>query len=108
MRRYEIWTAAGGKGFAGKPRPVLILQDHRIAHTASITTCGFTSVVFEAEFRPLIIATDTNGLKVNSRLIVDKIMTFDRRCLDQRLGQLENEQAAGVDRAVLLFLGFDA
>jgi len=27
MRRGEIWTVAGGKDYAGKPRPAVILQD---------------------------------------------------------------------------------
>ena len=27
MRRGDIWTVAGGKDYAGKPRPVVIVQD---------------------------------------------------------------------------------
>jgi len=34
MRRGEIWTAAGGKDYAGKPRPVFILQDDRFGIAA--------------------------------------------------------------------------
>jgi hypothetical protein len=41
MRRGEIWTVAGGKDYAGKPRPVVILQDDRFDATASITICAF-------------------------------------------------------------------
>ncbi len=27
MRRGDIWTVAGGADYAGKPRPVVIIQD---------------------------------------------------------------------------------
>ena len=27
MRRSEVWTVSGGKDYAGKPRPVVIIQD---------------------------------------------------------------------------------
>jgi Nif-specific regulatory protein len=38
-----VWTAAGGKDHAGKPRPVVIVQDDRFHATDSITICAFTS-----------------------------------------------------------------
>jgi mRNA interferase MazF len=43
MKRGEIWTVAGGKDFAGKPRPVVILQDDSFDATASVTVCAFTT-----------------------------------------------------------------
>ena len=43
MKRGEIWTVAGGKDYAGKPRPVLILQDDRFDMTDSVTVCAFTT-----------------------------------------------------------------
>ena len=33
MKRGEIWTVAGGKDYAGKPRPALIIQDDRFDAT---------------------------------------------------------------------------
>ncbi|NNM96591.1 MAG: type II toxin-antitoxin system PemK/MazF family toxin, partial [Candidatus Dormibacteraeota bacterium] len=42
MRRAEIWTVAGGSGYAGKPRPALIVQDDRF-DTDSVTICPFTT-----------------------------------------------------------------
>jgi mRNA interferase MazF len=35
MRRGDIWTVSGGKGYTGKPRPVAILQDDRFDATDS-------------------------------------------------------------------------
>ena len=35
MRRGEIWTAAAGSGYVGKPRPVVIIQDDRFDATGA-------------------------------------------------------------------------
>ena len=43
MKRGEIWTVSGGRGYAGKVRPVVILQDDNFDGTASITICAFTT-----------------------------------------------------------------
>ena len=43
MRRGDIWTVAGGKDYAGKPRPVVIVQDDSFDATDSITVCAFTT-----------------------------------------------------------------
>ena len=48
MRRGEIWTVAGGKDYAGKPRPVVLLQDDSFDATDSITICAFTTDPTEA------------------------------------------------------------
>ena len=40
MRRGDIWTVAGGKDYAAKPHPVVILQDDRFDKTESITICA--------------------------------------------------------------------
>ena len=43
MRRGDIWTVAGGKDYAGKPRPAVIVQDDSFDATDSITVCAFTT-----------------------------------------------------------------
>ena len=58
MRRGEIWTVAGGGEHAGKPRPVVILQDDRFDATASITICAFTTDPTDAPLRRLLIDVD--------------------------------------------------
>jgi len=37
VKRGEIWTVAGGEDYAGKPRPVVILQDDSFDARLSIT-----------------------------------------------------------------------
>jgi mRNA interferase MazF len=106
MKRGELWTAAGGPGYAGKPRPVLILQDDRFGATASITVCGFTTDPTEAPlFRLPIEPAAENGLDAPSRLMVDKITTVGRNRLGRRIGRLADTDMVRLNRAIVVFLG---
>ncbi len=62
MRRGHIWTVAGGKDYAGKPRPVVILQDDRFDATNSITICALTTDETDAPlFRLRVEPNADNG-----------------------------------------------
>lgn len=109
MKRGEIWTIAGGKDYATKPRPVVILQDNRFDKTDSITICAFTSDPTDAPlFRPLVEPSDENGLRSACGLMVDKITTVPKGKLGKRIGWLADEDLVRVNRAVLVFLGIAA
>ena len=106
MRRGEIWTAAGGKEYAGKPRPVVIVQDDRFDRTASVTVCAFTTDPTDAPLLRLPVEpTDENGLHAPCRLMVDKLTTVPKTKLGSRLGKLDDEVMLGLNRAMLVFLG---
>ena len=106
MKRGEIWTLAGGKDYAGKPRPVVILQDDRFDATASVTICAFTTNPTDAPlFRLAVEPSETNGLRVSSRLMVDKITTVSRTKIETHVGRLEDQDMLRLNRAVLVFLG---
>lgn len=106
MKRGEVWTVAGGEGYAGKPRPAVIVQDDRFDGTASVTVCAFTSDPTDAPlFRPAVEPSETNGLNTISRLMVDKITTVRKDRLGKRIGRLADEDLLRLDRAILIFLG---
>jgi mRNA interferase MazF len=95
MRRGEIWTAAGGSGYSGKSRPVVILQDDRFDATASVTVCSFTTDPTGAPlFRLAIEPAAENGLKAPSRLMLDKITNLPRTRLGRHIGRLAAEDTA--------------
>jgi mRNA interferase MazF len=107
VRRGEIWTASGGGGYAGKPRPVVILQDDRFDATASITICVFTTDSTSAPlFRLVVKPSERNGLKIPCRLMVDKITTVAKNRIGGQIGRLDDEDIVRLNRAVLVFLGF--
>lgn len=105
MKRGEIWTVAAGAGYAGKPRPAVVLQDDRF-DTNSITVCAFTTnAVDTPAIRLLVEPSDTNGLTTASRLMVDKIMTVPRSKLGRRIGVLRDGDITELNNAIVVFLG---
>lgn len=106
MKRGEIWTAAAGSGSAGKPRPVVIIQDGLFGATASVTICAFTTDDTDAPlFRIPVDAEEATGIRQPSRLMVDKITTVPRSKLGERIGRLSEDDLARLARSVVVFLG---
>lgn len=106
MRRGEIRTVAGGKDYAGKPRPAVILQDDRFDMTDSITICAFTTDPTDAPlFRLPVEPTENNGLRAVCRLMVDKITTVPKAKVGARVGRLADKDILRLNRAILVFLG---
>lgn len=106
MKRGEIWTVAGGSAYAGKPRPAVIVQDDAFDATSSITVCALTTDSTNAPLFRLPIEPDSgNGLRSPCRLMVDKITTVPKSRLGKRVGRLEDDDVARLNRATLVFLG---
>jgi mRNA interferase MazF len=106
MRRGDIWTVAGGKDYAGKPRPVVIVQDDSFDATDSITVCPFTTDKTEAPlFRLPVEPNDRNGLRATCHLMVDKITTVSKTKVGSPVGRLDDEDILRLNQAVLVFLG---
>lgn len=106
MRRGQIWTAAAGSGYAGKPRPVVIVQDDRFDATDSVTVCAFTTDPTDAPlFRLRVEPDDVNGLRETCSLMVDKVTTVPRAKLGQHIGRLSDEEMVRLGRAILVFFG---
>jgi len=106
MKRGDIWTVAGGKDYAGKPRPVVIVQDDSFDGTNSITVCTLTTDETEAPlFRLPVEPNERNGLRARSRLMVDKITTVAKSKIGTQVGRLDDEDILRLNRAMLVFLG---
>jgi mRNA interferase MazF len=106
MRRGEVWTVSGGKDYAGKPRPVVIIQDDSFDATDSITICAFTTDDADAPlFRLPVEPNERNGLRSPSRLMVDKITTVVKSRIGSKVGRLDDEDILRLNRAVMVFLG---
>jgi mRNA interferase MazF len=106
LKRGEIWTGAVDAQYAGKPRPVVIIQNEHFEALDSVTICGFTSDPTElAHFRVLIEPSKLNGLQFSSRIMVDKILTMRKSRLGYRIGRLEHRDIARLDQAIATFLG---
>jgi mRNA interferase MazF len=106
MKRGEVWTVSGGKDYAGKPRPAVIIQTNDFTSTDSITICAFTTDDTHAPLIRLTVeANSQNGLKSNSQLMVDKITTVPKSKIGSRLGNLNDQEMVKLNRAIFVFLG---
>jgi mRNA interferase MazF len=106
VKRGDVWTVAGGADYAGKPRPVVIVQDDVFDVTGSITVCPFTTDATNAPLLRLAIEpSERNGLMSASRLMVDKVTTVSKTKLGARLGRIDDEDIVRLNRALLVFLG---
>lgn len=106
MKRGDIWTVSGGGDYAGKPRPVVIVQDDVFDATLSITVCAFTTDETQAPlFRVLVEPTARNGLRRPSRLMADKITTVAKSKLGSPVGRLDDQDIVRLNQALLVFLG---
>ena len=109
MKRGEVWTVAGGGDYAGKPRPVVVVQSDAFDATASVVVCGFTTNPAEALlFRVAVEPSAENGLDRSSHLMVDKITSVKRSRLRTRVGVLEDSHIASLNVALSVFLGLAA
>jgi mRNA interferase MazF len=109
MKRGEIWTVAGGNGYAGKPRPAVIVQDDAFDATASIIVCALTTEPTDAPLFRLPIEPNTeNGLRAPCRLMIDKITSLPKARLGKRVGRLADDDLVRLNRAALVFLGLAA
>ena len=84
MKRGEIWTLRDD-GYASKARPVVIVQSDDINRFDSIILCLFTT--FDSNQIPTrvhIPANSNNGLRKDSYVMTEKIITVNKRELCEK------------------------
>jgi mRNA interferase MazF len=105
VKRGEIWAVGTGAGYAGKPRPAVIIQDDRF-DLESFTLCLFTSEPPATSLFRLVVHPDSvNGLRIRCYLVVDKITTVPKSKIGKRIGRLSDRDMVGLNSALLVFLG---
>ena len=101
-----MWTASGGRHYAGKPRPVLIIQDDLFDKTASITVCPLTSDPVDVPLLRIALEPDSdNGLSAPSRIMIDTITTMPKNKLGERIGRISDTDMLALSRSMFVFLG---
>ena len=106
MKSGEIWTAsAGGVGYAGKRRPVIILQHKCFSDFNSVILCLVTSSNANAPYRVHILPSQENGLKRESWVMTEKIITIPKTNLGKKIGTLEPHYLVAIKQNVAKLLG---
>ncbi|SRR5688572_17219742 len=94
------------QGDYGKPRPALVIQSDLFSEHPSVTVASVTSTIVDAPlFRVTVEPTPTNGLRVVSQIMVDKVTTIRRDRVARTLGSLPDDVMLRVNRALVLWLG---
>ena len=105
MTRGEIWTGPDDPGYAGRPRPVVIVQHPSFALLDSVTICGFTRDPAQIPLiRIAVEPSALNGLEFPSRIMVDKILTVRKSKLGRRIGRLADADMKRLGHAIVNFL----
>lgn len=111
-RRGEIWLVAFGaarKGEPGKNRPAIVISaDELLAGTDDelIVTVPLSASRAPSKLRPPV--SPAAGIDVEGAAIPRAIRAVSRRRLLRRLGRLEPEGVAAVERALATVLALDA
>ena len=72
----------------------------------SFVICPITSHLVDAPlFRLTLRPSAENGLKMESQVIVDKVIALNRDRIGKRIGKVTAAELADVDRALSMWLG---
>ena len=105
IRRGDVVICAA-PGEYGKPRPALVVQSELFNGThSSVTVCLITSHLEDAPpYRFPVPAGRTTGLKVQSQVMVDKVIAIPRNKIKGRAGALAAGPLKEIDNALRLWL----
>ena len=109
MRRGDIVLVADRSGgdYGGKPRPAVVVQSELFEDTGSVAVCLLTTPRTGAPLLRVEVSTDDgSGLRVPSRIAVEKLMSVRRERLGARIGRISDEESLALNRSLAVFLGF--
>ena len=106
MKRGDVVLLVA-QGDMGKPRPGVIVQADELGDTTnSILVCPMSSDITEFHrVRPVVEPSATNGLRLRSQIMTDKINALRRDRIRQVLGSLDDESSERLNSALLVVLG---
>lgn len=106
MRRGDVVTVAAA-GDYGKPRPAVIVQTDALpVRHASVVVCQMTSDCSEAaDFRVTIEPSESNGLRLISRVMADKPVTIRRERIGRKIGHLDEKDISRLNIALAFIMG---
>lgn len=93
-------------GDLGKPRPAVVIQADLYARRTTVLVIPFTSHLLEADaFRFTVEPAPTNGLKITSQAMLDKIAAAPRAKCGPAIGRLTDAQMTELTRRVVALIG---
>jgi mRNA interferase MazF len=90
----------------GRPRPGVIVQADVFKDLTTVFVCPISSDI-QPNFllRPTIEAKPSNGLRLRSQIMTEKMVALRRDKVRRVIGRLDFETTQQLDRALLVVLG---
>jgi mRNA interferase MazF len=106
VKRGDIVLVVAG-GDLGKPRPAVVVQADELGDaTTTVVICPMSSEVGPTQrLRPIVEPGASNGLRLRSQIMTDKIVALRRDRIRRVLGRLDPNARDDLDRALLIVLG---
>jgi mRNA interferase MazF len=91
----------------GRPRPGVIVQaDEFNEGLSTVFICPISSDLQEnLPLRPIIEAKPSNGLRLHSQIMTDKMIALRRDRIRRVIGRIDGQTSEQLDRALLVVLG---
>src|SRR3954471_2019073 len=107
MNRGDIVIAAVKGAFSGKPRPMVVVQSNLLNDRhPSVILALITSDVDELGwFRVPLSPTAENGLREESEIMADKLVSLRTTSVQRVIGRVDAESLARLDQILLMVLG---
>ncbi|MCL8385901.1 type II toxin-antitoxin system PemK/MazF family toxin [Xanthobacter aminoxidans] len=105
MKRGDLVLVATGSD-RGRLRPALVIQADLFTRTGTIVVLLIASNLVEAPLlRVPVYPSIGNGLRVQSQVMIDKVVTVERCRVWPAFGRLEEDMMLSVTRSLAIFLG---
>lgn len=105
MKRGDIVTVAVA-GDYGKPPSAVIIQSDWLKATDSVLVALMTSALADAPIYRLTLEPDeTNGLRVPTQIMVDKIVAVPQAKWGKVVGRLDDKARIALDHTVSVVVG---
>jgi mRNA interferase MazF len=91
----------------GRPRPGVIVQaDEFNKDLSTVFVCPISSDVQEKlPLRPIVEAKPSNGLRLRSQIMTDKMISLRHDRIRSVIGHIDSKISEELDRALLVVLG---
>jgi mRNA interferase MazF len=105
VKRGDI-VIVSAPGDYGKPRPAIVVQSDWLQGTDSVLVSLMTSTIVDAPlFRLLIEPSETNGLKLPSQVMVDKIIAMPREKCGPIIGRIDEPALIALNHMLSVMIG---
>lgn len=105
MRRGDLVTVSA-QGDYGKPRPAVVIQSDVLNAADSVLVVLLTGTIADAPlYRLTIEPTASNGLKLVSQVMIDKVLAYPRAKCGLVIGHLSGADMLALNNMLSVMIG---